>query len=120
MRLVNLTRQTIVVYDEAGESVELELPTDPPHVAVRFDVRVVGVVGEPETFPVVRHTAKVDPHELPEPEADTVFVVSRAVLEALAAAGTPRPDFVAPDTDRDSAVRDARGRVLGVRRFRVL
>ena len=45
---------------------------------------------------------------------DTVYIVSSVVLTALA--GT-RADVVAPDTSPASVVRDADGKIIGVRRW---
>lgn len=124
MRLVNLTRATITVYDESGRDVVLNLPTDPPAVVALFRAEPAGTAVDDETggaavsVPIVRHRCEVDPESLPFPEDGVVFVVGRGVLEALAERGVRRLDLVAPDTDRDSAVRDSRGRVVGVRRFR--
>jgi hypothetical protein len=53
---------------------------------------------------------------LPEPQDDTVFVVSLMVLQAL---GGTRPDVVAPNTGptQNGAVRDPDGKIVGIRSF---
>ena len=50
---------------------------------------------------------------LPEPQADTVFIVSAMVLQALAGS---RPDVYAPDTGAD-AIRNDKGHIIAVRGF---
>jgi hypothetical protein len=54
---------------------------------------------------------------VPSPKKNVIYIVSYAVLQALDGS---RPDVVAPDTSQDSAVRDGRGFLRGVRRFRVM
>lgn len=55
---------------------------------------------------------------LPDPDGESVFVVSGMVLEALKLSGCTRPDVVAPATGpNDGAVRNAAGLVVGVTRI---
>jgi hypothetical protein len=51
---------------------------------------------------------------LPEPAADTIYVVSMPVAQFV---GSSRPDVVSPDTG-STAIRDEQGRIVAVRRFR--
>jgi hypothetical protein len=125
---MNLTKSTVVIYDRSGHEILLEIPTDPPAVNPELKLsRVDEIVddeadatGDAPAIPVVRMGYVLDVEELPPAVPGTVYIVSRAVLEALQALGVPRPDMIAPDTDRDSVVRNSRGNVIGVRRFRVL
>lgn len=117
VNLVNLTQNTVRVYDETGERVLLELPTRPPAAEAEEDLVLeeeLTVEGVP--VEVVSHGFSA-PRNVPAPERGTVYVVSYPVLQAL---DDERVDCVAPDTSRGSAVRDARGRIVGVRRFRCL
>lgn len=115
MKLVNLTRNTIVVYDRAGENVLLELPTSPPSIEAQFVPDTVARLGE---VPIVRHHFVLyDP--LPPQKPGTLYVVGWDVILSLALKGANRDDLIAPDTARESAVRDRRThRLIGVRQFR--
>jgi hypothetical protein len=122
--IVNLTRSTVVVFSPDGEEVLLELPTSVPSADAEFVAQQDRIIEEGEgdssvRVSVVRHRFRIDA-PLPLPRPGTTYVVGFAVLQALHDHGQRREDLVAPDTARDSAVRDSRGRILGVRRFRVL
>jgi len=122
MKFINLTNQTIRLYDDTGRRVLLELPTDPPAVTAQVIPEVVDEILDDETgkfVVVVRHIYSIV-GTLPKPKPDTMYVVGWAVLLALADEKKPRSDLIAPDTSRESAVRDANGRIVGVRRFRVI
>lgn len=119
MQLVNLTSNTVTVFNEDGSEVLFELPTDPPAIGAEFIPEFSEPVEDGESgniVPVARHRFRLY-SELPEPEEGVVYIVGYAVLQAV---GEERPDCVAPDTGRDSAVRGVNGRLLGVRRFRSL
>jgi len=64
-------------------------------------------------FPVVK-TVFGEVTGLPEPQEDTVYIVSTLVLSAVQG----RKDVVAPNTG--AAIRDSEGRVVGVPGFQVL
>lgn len=51
---------------------------------------------------------------LPPPTEGAMFIVSQPVLLAC----PDRTDLVAPDTGSESVVRDPKGTIIGVRRFR--
>lgn len=122
MKLVNLTNQTIRVYDETGRYVLIEVPTDPPAAKAEVSTDTVAEHLEDDTghvVTIVRHQynlSEVLPAEIP----DTLFVVGWAVLQSLADSGEHRDDLIAPDTSRESAVRNSNGRIVGVRKFRTL
>jgi hypothetical protein len=116
MELINLTDFTIRLFDEDGQTVLLELPTDPPSVVAAEIIESV----RPSDPPIIRRTHKVDVDDIPEPEEGVLFVVGFAVLQALKEMGVDRPDLVSPDTGRGSVIRDRHGRIVGVRRFRQL
>jgi len=50
---------------------------------------------------------------LPEPEPDTMYIVSLIVLQAA----KNRSDIICPDTGPESCVRAADGTIMGIRRF---
>ncbi len=64
-------------------------------------------------FPVVK-TVFGEVTGLPEPQEDTVYIVSTLVLSAVQG----RNDLVAPNTG--AAIRDADGKIVGVPGFQVL
>lgn len=70
-------------------------------------------------IPVVK-TVYTDVEGLPEPEEDTIYLVSTLVLQALKANGIERPDCLAPNTGLSGAIRDDQGRIVGVRGFQTL
>lgn len=74
------------------------------HATVRFAGAISGVRLIKQTLGEVQG--------LPEPKADTIYVVSAMVLSALAGA---RADVVAPDTGAD-AIRE-NGQIVAVRGF---
>ena len=78
-------------------------------------------VGTINGVPVYR-TTYTEVEGLPEPEPGTVYIVSLLVLQALQARRVQRSDVVAPNTSPtpNGAVRDAQGRIVGVRSFVVL
>ena len=92
MKFVNLTPHTLNVLDEGG-NVILSLP--PSGEVARVDSRrtLVGYLGPVPVF----KTEYGDVVGLPDPQPDTVFVVSTLVLTALASKGVTRDDVVAAD-----------------------
>jgi hypothetical protein len=115
MKLINLTARTLRLYESEGNTVLAELPTTPPAIEALVDCEVVQSL---DGFPIVQHQFRLT-DTLPPPVDDTVYVVGWAAVQALAELGVYRSDIVAPDTSRGSAVRDVRGNIIGVRRFRV-
>ena len=120
-RIINLTPHPITVYDPEGREV---IGTIPPSGAV---VRLA-------TESVVARTITVDGAEVPiarttfgAPEGvptdlqpGDVLVVSTLALPHVAAAVPPGVVVMAPDPGPASAVRDADGRIVGVRRFQTV
>ena len=106
MKLVNLTPHSITIMD-SEEKVVVEIP--PSGKILRLEETVVEA-GEIDGIPLVRKVYGVP--ELPPREPDTVYVVAPLLLQYVR-----RADFVAPDTGPQSVVRDAEGRIIGVKRF---
>lgn len=108
MKLVNLTPHKISVFLPNGEKTEIE----PSGTVARVQARSVEI-GTVEGIPVVRtEFGAVD--GLPEPQPNTIFIVSTLVAQALKG---KRHDIVAPDTSPQSAIRDENGRIMGIKRF---
>jgi len=115
MKFINLTPHKIDIVDEGGNII-LSLPPSGDVARVTSERKLVGHLGSVPVFQSVFG----DVVGLPDPAPDTVFVVSTLVLSALAAKGVTRDDVVAPDTSPQGAVRDAEGRIVGVRGFQRL
>lgn len=109
VRFVNLTPHDVIVVGEDGKEI-LRIPVS--GIVARVMTKQE-VVDEINGIPVVR-TKFGEVIDMPEPQPDTVFIVSTLVAQALA--GT-RDDIVAPDTSPQGAVRDEQGRIIGVKRF---
>lgn len=106
-RLVNLTPHDIVVVLEDGD--KITIPKTGRIARVQTDQilksKINGIPVFEQTFGEI-----VD---LPDPEADTYYIVSAIVLAAAKAAG--RTDCLAPNTSK--AIRDEAGNIIGVPGF---
>jgi hypothetical protein len=113
---INLTPHKVVIFDEKGERVLMEIPPSGMVARVSTVSRVVGeIAGVP-----VRKTEYGEIENLPDPMPGVYYIVSTIVLIALREKGIVRPDVLSPDTNQDSAVRDSEGRVIGVKYFQTL
>lgn len=115
MKFVNLTPHALNIVDADGNTI---LSVAPSGTVARVTTQQT-VVGNIAGIDIVR-TVFGDIDGLPAPQPDTVYVVSTLVLQALKDAGVSRNDVVAPDTSPQSAVRNADGQIVGVKRFQVL
>lgn len=111
-KVVNLTAHTINVVN--GES-NIAFPSQ-GLARVKTEEKEIGRINN---IPVVK-TVYTDVEGLPEPEGNTVYLVSTLVLQALKANGINRPDCLAPNTGLSGAIRDDQGRIIGVRGFQTL
>lgn len=108
MQVINLTPHAInVLRDESLEVLEIYPPSGDV-ARVKVTTREWGYM---DGIPTVQNVYG-DPEGLPEPQDDTVYLVSLMVLSAVT-----RPDVFAPDTGAQSVIRDVAGNILGVRRF---
>jgi len=106
MRLVNLTPHEIrVVKDDC----EVIIPPSGGVARVKTEQVEVGSI---DGIPVVK-TEFGEVEGLPDPEPNTIYIVSSIVAQAVAG---EREDVVAPDTG-PTAIRDENGRIVAVRRF---
>jgi len=64
----------------------------------------------------VHKTIYGEVENLPEPQEGVIYIVALLVAQVLA--GT-RTDIICPDTGPDSAVRDDKGLIAGVKRFMI-
>lgn len=121
MKLKNFTPHEIVIMGpvEGTEGEYKPLLRIPPedHAPLRVvfipkqraTVEVDGI-----TIPIYQYTySRVE--NLPPREDGVMYIVSGIMLDYLP---DDRDDFLAPDTDPDSAIRDQEGRIIGVKRFR--
>lgn len=115
MVITNLTPHTLNVVDDAGKII---LSVAPSGTVARVTTKQA-TVGNVAGIDIVR-TVFGDVDGLPDPQPDTIYVVSTLVLQALKANGVIRDDVVSPDTSPSSVVRDDTGNIIGVKRFQVL
>ena len=108
-KLVNLTPHDIVVRKADGDLMV------PPSGLVARVTTSQEVVGDIDGVPIVR-TIFGEVQGLPDPELDTVYIVSSLVLGALKGS---RSDVVSPDTG-PTAIRNEAGQIVAVTRFQVL
>lgn len=107
-RLVNLTpHDLVVVLGENGDKI-----TIPKSGKVARVLSDQVLKGEINGIPVFEQTFG-EIVDLPDPEADTYYIVSAIVLAAAKAAG--RTDCLAPNTSK--AIRDEAGNIIGVPGF---
>lgn len=107
MKVVNLTPHTINVITEQG-MISYPASGTIARVLATTEVRDT-VMGIPVT--AVEY-GQVE--FLPDPQLDTIYLVSAMVLDRASG----RKDVYAPDTSPYSAVRDDDGRIVGVKCFR--
>lgn len=111
MQLINATPHPIAIYSPHGI---LELPPSGSLARVRTHSTPIG---EAAGVQIVSHDYE-DVSGLPEPQPNTLVVVSSIVLNALKEKGCKRKDVVSPDTSPvGGAIRDAKGRVQGITRL---
>jgi hypothetical protein len=116
VKIVNLTPHQLNIY--SGETVILSLPPPPegtPIPRVATSSKIVGTINIDGTEVPIRKITYGDVENLPEEREDTIYIVSTLVTLALREKGIERRDFLSPDTNADSVIRDKDGRVLGVK-----
>jgi hypothetical protein len=107
MQFINLTPHTINVY--RGDDVILSIPSSGYcRVATTQES-----VGELDGIPVVK-TRYGEVEGLPPPKKGTTYIVSAMALQVV---GHCWNDVVAPNTSPESAVRNDKGEIIGVRSF---
>lgn len=111
MNIINLTPHKITVITE-DENLNPHVHEFPPSGTVARVASNQTEVMRVNTIPVVK-TEFGEVENLPEPQEDTIYIVSSLVAQALAG---KRSDIVAPDTG-PTAYRDEEGRIVAVRRF---
>lgn len=107
-KMVNLTPHNIVIMREDGKE-KMTIPPSGRIVRIKADQKIIGEVNG---IPIVKTTFR-DIEGLPEPEPNTVFIVSSLVAQAIKS----REDIVAPDTTPQGVVRNEKGQIIGVKRF---
>jgi hypothetical protein len=116
VRLINLTPHEINIYDSEGKVIlSIPPPKNMPVPRVSIRPEVVGTIDVDGVEVPIRKVVYGDVENLPQPEEDTIYVVSTFVILALKEKGIERKDLLSPDTNPDSVVRDKDGRVLGVK-----
>lgn len=113
MKIINLTPHEVTLVGENNKVIGRFAPTG-QIARVKTIAKEVGRVEmNGHSVPIVStEFGKVE--NLPEPEGDTLYVVSLIVAQAVRGL---RDDVVAPDTGPESVVRNSQGQIKGVRRF---
>lgn len=112
MTIVNLMPHSVVLYTAEG------VKTFPPSGSL------ARVRGEAVTIAQALGVEVIADHfspvvGLPDPQPNTIYLVSGRVIYALSVAGDVRSDVLSPATSpKDGAIRDPNGRVVGVTRLR--
>lgn len=110
MKLRNFTPHPVNMYNQDGTEIVLSISCEEGQVRVSESVETAESING---FPVVRKVyGSVE--GLPESAEGVINIVSVIVLTALAGM---RSDVVCPDTGKDSCIRGAKGKILGVKRF---
>ena len=106
-KIINLTPHSVKIVGENGEIVA-EYPSQGTcRVTPTFKK-----VGELNGTPVFKTTFG-ETQGLPEPDGETIFIVSMVVAQA----NPKRTDIVSPNTSPGSEVRNDDGTILGVKSF---
>lgn len=107
MKIINLTPHVVNVQDSEG--VQSFQPTAP---AARVATRNEVLYTINQDIPVSR-VVYGETEALPEPEENTLFIVSMVVAQA----NPHRNDLICPDSSPSGAIRDAEGRIIAVKGF---
>lgn len=108
MKVVNLTPHPINIVDGKGIIFKTYEPSGLIARVSSYSEPIGYVDGR---VPVFRQ--KFGPVYLPDPEPNTIYLVSSLVGQALAQSG--RDDVYGPDTSPQSVVKDSVGRIIGTR-----
>lgn len=104
--LINLTPHPIHICGSDGNVIRTIQPEKVPARVASKTIQAAPVDGIPVTI-----TEFGSVEGLPEPAADVVYIVSMLVQQAL----PERTDLLRPDTGPANVVRDAEGKIVGVK-----
>ena len=109
MKIINLTPHDVKLFHEGQEHVFLK-PGTIARVTSKSEFSH-SVNGLP-----VHRTIYGEVENIPKPQEGVIYIVALLVAQVL---GNSRVDIVCPDTGPDSAVRDEKGLIAGVRRVMI-
>ncbi|HDI51833.1 MAG TPA: hypothetical protein ENF45_04315 [Bacteroidetes bacterium] len=112
LTFVNLTPHDINIYD-SNNNLVATIPRSGKVARVTMEQKTVGYIDVNGHKIPVKKTIYGEIENLPDPQPNTIYIVSLLVLQAL---GGTRDDVLAPDTGA-GAVRDDQGRIIGTRNF---
>jgi len=119
-KIINLTPHEIKIVGEGNKIIQ-SFPPSGRVARVETKQRLVG------SFPVPTWKTEFGKVvDLPEPEKDTIYIVSLLVLQAVPERAirvddcTVKGDLVAPNTTPSGVVRNEKGEIIGVRGFQTL
>jgi len=108
MELVNLTPHPIVLMNEQDEVV-LTVPASGTVARCQFQREIAGTIRIEETEIPVNHAVTGELEGLPNPQPETIYIVSKITAEAARTWGRDDVYIV------DETVRDSTGRIIGCR-----
>jgi len=124
IKFINLTPHPINLVDPATNKVFLTIPPSGKVARVKTMQKTVKTIDFDLngylTSVDIKKTEYGEIENLPEPQPNTIYIVSTIVLVALRDKGIKRDDIVAPDTTPNSVVRDEKGNIIGVKGFQTL
>ena len=113
----NFTPHTVNIYDADGKNIILSIPVETDTDGKPVSIRVSEITEPADPINGIPTVTKSygECIGLPPYEPGVILIVSVIVLQADTE--RQRSDLICPDTGTESAVRDAKGIILGVRRF---
>jgi len=111
VKFINLTPHSVDVYIH-GEKV-ISIP--PSGIVLRAPL-VKSEVKNINGIPV--YSIEYHLPDLPEPQKNTIYIVSSTVLQVMKMHDISREDIIAPDTS--DPIRDKQGKIVGVKGFIVM
>lgn len=119
MKFINLTPHEVIIVND-NNKVVLRIP--PSGQQLRLSSKSI-LVASLEGIPVYKTEFDLNTNEvlklIQSYDEDTYFIVSTILLQTLKENGI-RGNFIAPNTNPEFVVRDAQGKIIGVKGFQVL
>jgi len=109
MRIINLTPHDVKLFHNGQEHVF-------PNAGTTARVTSSSEFSHPINGLPVHKTIYGEVENLPEPQDGVIYIVALLVAQVLDGS---RTDIICPDTGPDSAVRDDKGLIAGVKRFMI-
>ena len=117
MKFINLTPHEINICNDSGDIILKILPSGKQ---LRLQTKSV-LVASLNGVPVYKTKFELDKEEVKEllKDQEAIYIVSTLLLQALKENGI-EGQFIAPNTNPEFVIRDAQGKIIGVKAFQVL